>query len=105
MDRRSTFREVYKVVMRVPRGKVTTYAAIARRLGLHPRVVAMALRENPLPLLIPCHRVIRSDGTLGGYSFGGPKVKRALLELEGVKVDERGRVPREYIIDDLSELL
>lgn len=90
--------------MRVPPGKVTTYSAVARALGVHPRAVAAALRANVLPILIPCHRVVMSDGSPGGYSFGGPLVKRRLLEAEGVRFDERGRVLRKYIVEDLSSM-
>ncbi len=97
-------RRVYELVMRVPPGKVTTYSAIARTLGVHPRAVAVALKLNALPLLIPCHRVVRSDGSLGGYSFGGPQVKRWLLEAEGVRFDSRGRVLKDHILYDLPSI-
>jgi methylated-DNA-[protein]-cysteine S-methyltransferase len=53
--------------------------------------VGNALATNPFPIVIPCHRAIRSDGTLGGYQ-GGLAMKRALLEQEGVDLDERGKV-------------
>jgi hypothetical protein len=49
------------------------------------RAVGTALGKNPVPLLIPCHRVVRADGTLGQYSMGGSRVKRTLLEVEGVE--------------------
>ena len=95
---------VYRLVLTVPPGKVTTYGALARALGVHPRAVAAALRANVLPILIPCHRVVRSDGSPGGYSFGGPVIKRRLLEAEGVRFDERGRVLKDYIVEDLSSV-
>lgn len=69
----------------IPRGRVSTYQLIAKHLG-HPkatRAVGTALAMNPFPILIPCHRVIRSNQTLGGYQ-GGLKMKRALLEMEGI---------------------
>jgi methylated-DNA-[protein]-cysteine S-methyltransferase len=53
--------------------------------------VGNALATNPFPIVIPCHRAIRSDGSLGGYQ-GGLEMKRALLEQEGVDVNQRGRV-------------
>jgi methylated-DNA-[protein]-cysteine S-methyltransferase len=70
--------------MKIPYGETSTYLKIALRLGDRSlsRAVGMALGANPLPLIIPCHRVIRSDGSLGGYS-GGITVKRNLLRLEG----------------------
>jgi methylated-DNA-[protein]-cysteine S-methyltransferase len=72
---------------------VSTYRRIAGHLGVPggARAVGNALATNPFPIVIPCHRAIRSDGTLGGYQ-GGLVMKRALLEQEGVDIDERGRV-------------
>jgi len=69
----------------IPRGWVSTYGRIARELGLPGggRAVGNALDANPFPILIPCHRAVRSTGELGGYQ-GGLKMKKALLEMEGV---------------------
>jgi methylated-DNA-[protein]-cysteine S-methyltransferase len=77
----------------IPRGSVSTYRRIAAHLGIPggARAVGNALATNPFPIVIPCHRAIRSDGTLGGYQ-GGLEMKRALLEQEGVDVNQRGRV-------------
>jgi len=79
-------REVLEALRRIPAGQVRTYREIARGLG-EPgaaRAVGTACARNPLPLLIPCHRVVRSDGGLGGYSLrGGPDLKRRLLQAEG----------------------
>jgi methylated-DNA-[protein]-cysteine S-methyltransferase len=77
----------------IPRGRVSTYGRIARHLGRPgaSRAVGNALATNPFPLLVPCHRAVRSDGALGGYQ-GGPAMKRALLEREGVPFDKAGRV-------------
>ena len=77
----------------VPRGWVTTYGRIAAHLGVSggARAVGGALARNPFPIVIPCHRAIRSDGTLGGYQ-GGLEMKRALLAYEGVAVSDRGKV-------------
>jgi len=77
----------------IPRGWVSTYGRIARRLQVPggARAVGRALARNPFPIIIPCHRAIRSNGELGGYQ-GGLEMKRALLELEGVELTPRGRV-------------
>jgi methylated-DNA-[protein]-cysteine S-methyltransferase len=79
-------RTVLQALRRIPSGQVRTYGEIARSLGkpAAARAVGTACARNPLPLLIPCHRVVRSDGKLGGYSMrGGVALKRQLLEAEG----------------------
>lgn len=82
----------------VPRGRVSTYGGIARALGIRggARAVGGALSRNPFPILIPCHRTVRSDGGLGGFR-GGLEMKRALLQLEGVKFSPKGKVPVDRI--------
>jgi methylated-DNA-[protein]-cysteine S-methyltransferase len=79
----------------IPRGYVSTYGRIARHLGVEggARAVGNALAQNPFPIVIPCHRAIRSNGELGGYQ-GGAAMKRALLVMEGVEISDRGRVVR-----------
>jgi O-6-methylguanine DNA methyltransferase len=69
--------------MRIPFGETVSYAELARRIGKPRavRAVAQACGKNPLPIVIPCHRVIRSDGTIGGYS-GGIRWKQRLLRFE-----------------------
>lgn len=82
-------RAVLMKALEIPSGEVRPYNWIAREIG-HPeavRAVGTALGKNPVPLLIPCHRVVRADGTIGNYSLGGSRVKRALLEVEGVEPD------------------
>ena len=78
--------KVWCEIDKIPRGEVVTYSQIAKNIG-HPksaRAVANACGANPNPIAVPCHRVIRSDGELGGYSGpGGIKQKRKLLENEG----------------------
>jgi len=78
---------------RIPRGWVSTYGSLARHVGVPggARAVGGALSRNPFPILIPCHRAIRSDGHLGGFR-GGLKMKQALLELEGMSVTQAGKV-------------
>lgn len=82
----------------IPRGQVSTYQLIGRFLGKPSaaRAVGTALANNPFPIIIPCHRAIRSDGTLGGYQ-GGLLMKRALLEMEGISFDGAGRVVTENL--------
>jgi methylated-DNA-[protein]-cysteine S-methyltransferase len=78
---------------RIPRGMVSAYGRLAKKLG-NPgaaRAVGNALARNPFPLLIPCHRAVRSDRSLGGYR-GGVKLKKRLLEMEGVRLERAGRV-------------
>ena len=79
--------KVWNYLMKIPRGKVKTYSEVAKSIGkpLAVRAVANAIGKNPLAPQIPCHRVIRSDGSLGGYSGkGGIKTKRLLLKKEGI---------------------
>jgi methylated-DNA-[protein]-cysteine S-methyltransferase len=86
-------RKVLRREFRIPRGRVMSYGGLAASLG-HPqaaRAVGTALARNPFPLIVPCHRTIQADGTLGGFG-GGLKMKRALLEMEGVAFDRNGRI-------------
>jgi methylated-DNA-[protein]-cysteine S-methyltransferase len=85
--------QVLRIEHGVPRGRVTSYQRIAARLGRphSARGVGRALAGNPFPILIPCHRAIRSDGSLGGFQ-GGLEMKRALLKLEGVEFASNGKV-------------
>lgn len=94
---------VYEALRRVPRGRVTTYAALARAVGIRSaRAIGQALRRNPFAPEIPCHRVIASDGTIGGFNGRreGAEVRRKMLRLieEGVRFED-GRLtdPRRFI--------
>ena len=81
--------KVWSYLSKIPRGSVRTYSQVAKAIGkpLAMRAVANAIGKNPYPPKIPCHRVIRSDGLLGGYSGkGGIKTKRFLLKKEGIKL-------------------
>ena len=81
--------KVWAYLMKIPRGSVKTYSQVAKDIGkpLATRAVANAIGKNPYAPKIPCHRVIRSDGSLGGYSGkGGVKTKRFLLKKEGIKL-------------------
>ena len=79
--------KLWNCLRKIPKGKVKTYLEVAKAIGKPKafRAVANAVGKNPFPPQIPCHRVIRSDGSLGGYSGkGGIKEKRRLLKLEKV---------------------
>jgi methylated-DNA-[protein]-cysteine S-methyltransferase len=81
---RGFYRKVLRATARIPYGQTRSYSEMANKAG-SPRAVratGTALGSNPLPIIVPCHRVLRSGGALGGYG-GGLEVKQALLELEG----------------------
>ena len=82
----------------IPRGYVSTYGRIARYIGIPSgaRAVGNALARNPFPIVIPCHRALRSDGSLGGFQ-GGREMKERLLRMEGVRIGENGRVVMEQV--------
>lgn len=81
----------------IPRGRVCSYGQLAAMIGSPraARAVGNALAHNPFPIIIPCHRTVRSDGQLGGFG-GGLPMKRELLRLEGVEFDGRGNVQRRF---------
>jgi methylated-DNA-[protein]-cysteine S-methyltransferase len=94
LDRCTVFqRDVLRAEYGIPRGRVSTYQRIAKYLRIPEgaRAVGSALARNPFPIIIPCHRAVRSDGTLGGYQ-GGASMKRRLLEMEGIRFDNEGNV-------------
>jgi methylated-DNA-[protein]-cysteine S-methyltransferase len=84
------FQTIYQAVRKLGWGETTTYGALARALGAGPeaaRDVGQAMAKNPLPLIIPCHRVLAAGGKVGGFSApGGSNAKRRMLELEGVSL-------------------
>lgn len=99
-------REVLLAVLSIPRGQVRPYAWVASEVGRPKavRAVGSALGRNPVPVLIPCHRVVRSDGSLGDYVFT-PPVKRALLDREGTNIGELyelGRHGVHYLASDTT---
>lgn len=78
--------DVYDLLVKIPEGKVTTYGDIAKALGSPhaSRAVGRILNKNPNPVVVPCHRVVMSDGCIGGYAFG-KAMKKGLLEKEGLR--------------------
>jgi len=98
----SAFQEsVLRAEHGIPRGSISTYQLLSAHLGKQngARAVGNALANNPFPLIVPCHRAIRSDRKLGGYQ-GGLEMKRALLEKEGFAFDSTGKVVCEYFYYD-----
>ena len=89
-------RRVLDACAAIPRGEVRTYGELAAECGSPraARAVGSAMATNPVPLVVPCHRVVRGDGAVGQYSAGGPEQKIRMLEAEGVDVVD-GRVMRD----------
>ena len=81
-------RKVWAVLQTIPYGRVRSYGWVARKIGKPraARAVGAACGANPVPLLVPCHRVVAGDGSMGGFSGGLPTKKR-LLRLEGIRLD------------------
>jgi methylated-DNA-[protein]-cysteine S-methyltransferase len=91
-------RAVLLKALEIPRGEIRTYGWIASQIGRpHAvRAVGSALRKNPAPVLIPCHRVVRSDGHIGHYALGGSDAKRSILAAEGLLPDDITRLARTW---------
>ena len=91
------FEKVYKVVAKIPRGKVVTYKELARVCGTSPRTIGRIMARNENPFTFPCYKVVSSTGELRGYSaWGGVPRKRDLLKRDGITFDIRGRVEKQY---------
>lgn len=82
LDRPGRSAEIYRECCKIPYGETSTYGAIARRVGSSARGVGQALRRNPTPIVIPCHRVIAADGSPGGFT-PSVVIKQYLLSMEG----------------------
>ena len=84
--------KVYKKLLEVPKGKITTYSELSKAVGIKngQRFIGNVMKKNPFPSIIPCHRVVKSDGSIGGYAYG-EKVKTKMLTEEGVKI-KNGKV-------------
>jgi methylated-DNA-[protein]-cysteine S-methyltransferase len=85
--------DVYKLLVRIPNGKVTTYGDIAKQLGNKKlaRSVGKILHNNPDPIIVPCHKVVLSNGKIGGYAYG-LKMKKNLLKNEGIRILKDGTI-------------
>ena len=79
--------KVYRKLLQVPKGKVTTYGELAKAVGSKngQRAIGMIMKKNPFPVIVPCHRVVKSDGKIGGYAYG-EKIKSRMLANEGLKL-------------------
>ncbi len=86
--------KVYLLLTKIPKGKVITYGRIAKKIGISPREVGRILSRNEHPEKFPCYKVVRSDGSLGGYTIGNRndsntlKVKKRKLIMDGVKFNK-----------------
>ncbi len=89
---------VFELVSCIPQGKVTTYKQLALAVGTGPRVIGKVLHTNTDSATYPCHRVVKSDGSLAnGYAFGGPSAQLYLLRREGVSAPQ-GRIDLELFL-------
>lgn len=86
-------KKIYKKLLEVPKGKITTYGDLAKAVGLKngQRAVGKIMNKNPYPVIVPCHRVVKSDGNVGGYAYG-ENVKIKMLSKEGIKI-RKGKIP------------
>tara|TARA_Y100000590_G_scaffold180754_1_gene206016 strand:+ start:3663 stop:3962 length:300 start_codon:yes stop_codon:yes gene_type:complete len=80
--------KIYRKLLQVPEGYVTTYGDLAKAINLKngQRVVGQIMKKNPFPVIVPCHRVVKSDGTIGGYAYGNNR-KKYMLSKEGIQID------------------
>lgn len=80
-------KKIYKKLLEVPKGKITTYGELAKAVGLKngQRAVGKIMNKNPYPVIIPCHRVVKSDGKIGGYAYG-EEIKSDMLTREGIVI-------------------
>lgn len=83
---------IYKKLLEVPKGKVTTYSELAKAVGLRngQRAIGRIMNKNPFPVIIPCHRVILATGKIGGYAWG-EKIKIKMLSKEGIEI-KKGKI-------------
>ena len=103
-------RHVWAKALEIPMGEVRPYGWIASEIGRPKavRAVGTALGHNPVPLIVPCHRVVRTDGTIGQYSLGGPANKRTILRAEGLDPDgleDQARVGIRFVGSDTTHIV
>ncbi len=99
MPRSDLYEKVYEVVRKIPKGKVTTYGAIGKKLHMSPRVIGQALHANPYEGDVPCHRVVNREGRVApNFAFGGKDIQKKLLVAEGVKFKNETNVELESFL-------
>ena len=82
-------KEVFKQVSKIPKGKTITYKQLAKKLKTSPRAIAKILAANPSPIKIPCHRVIRADEKIGGYTYKGKRKDKMKIKLLKQEKEEK----------------
>ncbi|KXK09558.1 MAG: Bifunctional transcriptional activator/DNA repair enzyme Ada [Microgenomates bacterium OLB23] len=100
----SNSQKIYNALQLIPKGKVTTYKLLAEYIGINnPRVIGNILHKNEDGNIYPCHRVVRSNGTIAsGYAMGGPTEQRKKLRQEGVRFLSNGNVNFSYSLHTFS---
>jgi methylated-DNA-[protein]-cysteine S-methyltransferase len=89
-------KKVWQAMCDIPQGALRTYGDIADEIGSSARAVGTACGKNPIPIIVPCHRIVAAGGGIGGYSGrGGTATKRQLLDLEGVRLDRQASLDLE----------
>ena len=81
-------RALWQLLRKIPKGKVTTYKILAKKLKLHPRTIAKLLSKNEFPNKYPCYKVVHSDGKIGGYTPKGQKEKIRRLKKDGINISD-----------------
>lgn len=95
-------KKVLELTKKIPKGKVATYGLLAKRLGdvYLSRAVGNVLNKNPFPIIVPCHRVVRSDGFVGGFAKG-TEAKVKLLKEEKVMINSKNKINLiKYLVDE-----
>lgn len=88
-----SYEKVYALVRKIPKGRVTTYGTIGKKLHMSPRVIGQALHANPYEGDVPCHRVVNREGRVApNFAFSGHDIQKKLLEAEGVKFRDEKNV-------------
>jgi len=102
LSQRPAFHQkVYRRLVKLPPGQTVSYGELADLIGAHgaARAVGTAMSTNPIPIVVPCHRVVKSDGLLGNYSaLEGPLSKRHLLEMEGCDLSKKSMKSRKHLV-------
>lgn len=99
MTEEGVFQKIYRAVKKIPKGKITTYGAVAKKAGTSPRVVGWALHQNPDPGTIPCHRVVNREGRLAPhFGLGGWREQKRKLLDEGVEFKDEMHINLEKFL-------